>query len=60
MNVNVAKANAILGMVSARTAVDSFLLIEDDEFCKLLTLHAHESPTAKAVTILNSYVNEKY
>lgn len=60
MNVNVAKARAILGMVAGSTTVGESYLLEDDTFCKLLTDYAHQMTLSDAVQRLENYVNENY
>ena len=60
LNVNVSKARTILGMVSSRTGVDSYLLLEDDAFGAMLTDKAHNAPVARAVVELTNYVNANY
>ena len=60
LNVNVAKARTILGMVSSHTGVDSYLLLDDDTFGSMLTDKAHNAPIARAVVELVEYVNNNY
>jgi hypothetical protein len=60
MNINVAKASAILGMVSSHTGVDTYLLLDDDAFGALLTEKAHTAPVARAVVELTAWVNNNY
>jgi len=60
LNVNVMKARTILGMVSGHTFVDDYILLEDDEFGRLLTEYANTQPIAKAVVDLVNYVNANY
>ena len=60
MNVNVAKARTMLGMVSGESYIDSSLLLEDDTFCKLLTEYAHSLTIEDGVARLMNHVNENY
>ena len=61
LNVNVAKAQAILGMVSSHTFVDRYLLLDDDAFGSMLTKYVNDNvPIAKAVVELTNYVNNNY
>ena len=60
LNVNVMKANAMLGMVEANTTVDRSLLLEDEGFCKLLTVCAHKDTIDFGAVLLTDYVNENY
>ena len=60
MNVNIAKARAIVGMVAGSTTVDESYLLEDDTFCALLTDYAHQMTLSDAVERLSDYVNENY
>lgn len=59
VNVTVAKARTILGVVSGLTGVDSSLLLEDDGFCAKL----HQLSTGSlsvAYDELSAYVNANY
>ena len=60
LNVNVMKANTMLGMVEANTTVDRSVLLEDEGFCKLLTACAHQDTVAFGALLLTDYVNENY
>lgn len=60
MNVNVAKARTILGTVSGLSGVDSYLLLDDEEFCTMLTKLAHEATIKEAYDKLLDYVNNNY
>ena len=60
LNTNVMKARTILGMVSAHTFVDSSLLLDDNEFGRLLNEYSHNETVAKSVVELVNYVNSNY
>jgi len=61
LNVNTLKASTILGMVSSKTSVDDYILLEDDSFTRMLTEYAHnKAPIARAVVELVNYVNDNY
>ena len=60
VNVNVAKARTMLGMVSAESCIDSSLLLDDEVFCKLITDYAHNLTVDDAVARLMIHVNENY
>ena len=60
MNLNVARARTIMGVVSGLTGVDTYLLLEDSEFCALLTRLANEKDLAGSYDVLVEYVNNNY
>ena len=60
MNVNVAKARTILGTVSALSGVDSYLLLDDEKFCTILTKVAHEGTIKEAYDKLLDYIDNNY
>jgi len=60
VNINVAKARTILGMVAGSTTVDESYLLEDQGFCDLLTEYAHKLTLNDAIARLETYVNDNY
>jgi hypothetical protein len=60
VNMNVAKARTMLGMVSGDTYVDRNILLEDDGFCTMLTQCAHNDTIESGVAKLTQYVNNNF
>ena len=64
MNLNYALANMIHSQVIANTSIESGLLIDDDQYTRLLTKSINDSfqnvDTDKIVGILTDYVNSIY
>ena len=60
LNINVAKAGIMLANVETNTTVDRSLLLDDSEFCTLLTRCAHQDSIEFGTLLLTDYVNENY
>ena len=60
LNMNIAVARTILGMVSGATSVDHSLLLDDDQFGALLHKYAHALDVNAGVAALTEYVNANY
>lgn len=60
LNINVNKAQIMLGSVSSSSGVDRHLLLDDDGFCALLTKLAHSVSINEGVEALTEYVNNNY
>jgi hypothetical protein len=60
LNINVNKAQAMLGIVSNATSVDRHLLLDDEGFASLLHKHCHDSNMNDAIDVLLEYVHHNY
>ena len=60
LNVNVQLARVLLGKVSESSGIDSYLLLEDDEFCTKLTDYAHKLTLEDGYARLMVHVDENY
>lgn len=60
LNINVNKAQIMLCNVENSTTVHRSLLLEDDQFCKLLHHCAHNDSIEFGSVLLTDYVNENY
>lgn len=59
-NASASKSSTLLQIIAASTGIDSFLLLEDDGFTRLLDKCSHGYTWQDATRLLEDYINENY